>query len=108
MTGSLGAMVVFAADSQGAFAAPTTPTQTTVVAPVGLSEALATASDPNLPATVAWVNGVAIPRKVVAQAEILVANDNTSPNEAPMTSDQLEQAALQLVVQQVVLGQAAS
>ena len=105
-TGALGAIAAFAADSQGVFAAPT-PLQTTYASPLSMSEALATASDPNLPATVAWVNGEAITNKAVAQAEILVSNDKTSPTEAPMTTAQLEKAALQLIVKQVVLGQAA-
>lgn len=108
---SLGAVGAVVIANHGAFAAsappPASNLQTVYTSPVALSRAVANASDANLPAVVAWVNGEAIQNKAVAQAEVLIAN-RQGPNQTAMTQTQLEEAALQLVIKQVVLAQAAS
>jgi hypothetical protein len=53
---------------------------------------------------VAWVNGVAISSTAVAQAEVLVANASLTP----MTKSQVQIAALNSVIQQVVEAQDAA
>jgi hypothetical protein len=69
-----------------------------------LFSAFSSASDSRLPSVVAWVNGVPIERRAVAQAEVIVLQQSKQP---PATQAELEKDALDLVIEQVVADQVA-
>ena len=107
--GGMGLRGVFAARTfRPASSTPSTPpglaTQHGYSNPTALAAAVANASDASLPNPVAWVNGVAISSTAVAQAEVLVANASLTP----MTKSQVQIAALNSVIQQVVEAQDAA